>query len=545
MKHLVLICFLAFSALCNNALAQTIPVGVLEDVEDVYRRDQLLGLDSLKRSFMIRPLFIQSESEQRFRKLIMTGDELKTKIYLLPVVLQQQYNYNYPYGGNDGAMIPNRGYGILFSAGVYAEVGPVSLQLRPEYTYAANKSFRSIVNTKNAPDFFSSYNRLMSSIDMPERFGTQAYSKFNLGQSSLRVNYEGLSFGVSNENIWWGPGTFNSLLMSNNAPGFVHFTLNTVKPLETPAGNVEAQLILGTLKSSGIAIPAKLGVAPKHEGNRQIAGFAITYQPKWVEGLYLGLDHTSVKNSKKNQIDWPEADLYVSNMNKGQNSDNYTSVFAKWVMSEAKAEFYMQYGFKKYNYELPATNIQPASAYSDQIRAYIVGFSKLIPTNRDDDEFVKVGVELTEMNNKNVRNLYPWPSWYNHYVVTDGYTNKGQVLGAAIGPGGSMQSLEVAWVKGFKRIGLQVDRMVKNNDMFYSMKPYTADMRRHWVEFALGGKIDWEFNNFILNSKLTYVKSLNYQYTLDRPAGKYTDFWDWDKKDVKNLQMKLGVMYRF
>ncbi|HKG08893.1 MAG TPA: capsule assembly Wzi family protein [Pedobacter sp.] len=544
MKYLVLFGFLLFTSLHSSLFAQTIPVGVLEDVEDVYRRDQLLGLDSLNRSFMIRPLFIQSESEQPFRKLMLTSDEYKAKVYLLPIVLQQQMNHR-PFGSNDGAMITNKGYGAVFSAGVYVEVGPVSLQLRPEYVYAENKKFRSILATTNAADFVSSYQRLMSSIDMPERFGDKPYSKLNLGQSSLRVAHEGFSFGISNENIWWGPGTFNSLLMSNNAPGFVHFTLNTVKPLETPAGNVEAQLILGTLKSSGVRLPEQLNLDSKHESNRQIAGFAITYQPKWVEGLYLGFDHTSVTNKKKNKKEWPEAQLYVSNLNKNQNADNYSSFFAKWVMPEAKAEFYLQYGFKKYNFELPATKTEPSAQHSDNIRAYIAGFSKLIPTNREDDEFIKVGVELTEMNNKNVRNLYPWPSWYNSYVVTDGYTNKGQVLGAAVGPGGSMQSLEVAWVKGFKRIGFQVDRMVQNNDMFYSMRPYTADIRRHWVEFALGGKIDWEFNRFLINSKLTYIRSLNYQYMFDRPADRYKDFWDWNKQDAQNLQLKLGVMYRF
>ena len=51
--------------------------------------------------------------------------------------------------------------------------------------------------------------------------------------------------------MWWGPGTRNSLIMSNNAPGFLHFTLNTKKPIETFIGSFEGQIISGKLEGSG------------------------------------------------------------------------------------------------------------------------------------------------------------------------------------------------------------------------------------------------------------------------------------------------------
>ncbi|WP_404877454.1 capsule assembly Wzi family protein, partial [Klebsiella pneumoniae] len=60
-------------------------------------------------------------------------------------------------------------------------------------------------------------------------------------------NYKVLSVGISSENLWWGPGIYNSLLMSNNAPGFWHLTFNSRKPLKTPIGDFEWQLIGGKL----------------------------------------------------------------------------------------------------------------------------------------------------------------------------------------------------------------------------------------------------------------------------------------------------------
>ena len=68
-------------------------------------------------------------------------------------------------------------------------------------------------------------------VDMPERFGEKSISKTLIGQSSIKLNFKGLSLGVSNENIWWGPSIRNSIMMSNHARGFKHITFNTTKPI--------------------------------------------------------------------------------------------------------------------------------------------------------------------------------------------------------------------------------------------------------------------------------------------------------------------------
>ena len=61
--------------------------------------------------------------------------------------------------------------------------------------------------------------------------------------------------GVSTENLWWGPGVRNSLIMSNNAPGFGHISFNTTAPVLTKIGSFEWQLISGVLQNSGLLPP--------------------------------------------------------------------------------------------------------------------------------------------------------------------------------------------------------------------------------------------------------------------------------------------------
>src|SRR5690606_22347969 len=89
------------------------------------------------------------------------------------------------------------------------------------------------------------YYDFYNNIDLPARFGKTAYTRAYLGQSSIRLNVKSLSLGLSSENLWWGPGRKNSLLMSNTAPGFMHLTLNTLKPISSPIGSFEGQLIAG------------------------------------------------------------------------------------------------------------------------------------------------------------------------------------------------------------------------------------------------------------------------------------------------------------
>jgi hypothetical protein len=52
-----------------------------------------------------------------------------------------EYSSHHPYSRNNGSMIPNRGYQQLVSFGFHAELGPLSIQFKPESVYAENRDF--------------------------------------------------------------------------------------------------------------------------------------------------------------------------------------------------------------------------------------------------------------------------------------------------------------------------------------------------------------------------------------------------------------------
>lgn len=530
---------LLLSALGLGVSAQTLPIGgQMRGIEDLMRRKQLLGMDSSRTSYMLRPLQLDNiiftsdsigdgVSRSTLRKELFLSSNGQIAAYLLPVSWVNQYNTSHPFGSNDGSMIPSRGFQTQLSTGVFAKLGPLSIQLRPEFVYAQNRDYRTLSESGR------SYNGFYNRIDLPERYGNGSYTKVNWGQSSIRLTFDPISFGLSNENIWWGPGIHNSLLMSDNAAGFKHLTLNTSRPAKTPIGSFEGQLIAGRLDPSGYELRGSAYRA-KSQNWRYLNAIMLTYQPKWVPNLYLGVDRSfyvyreDMERSFKGYFPIFSATLKkgitVVNetetiIEEGINQDQYISAYARWVLPESKAEIYFQFGRNDFSYNLRDLMLEPESS-----RAYTAGFRKLVSLPKK-DTYLQIGVELTQMQGSNTYPVRAQPNWYLHYVAA-GYTNKGEIIGAAVGPEGNQQTFELSWVRGLKKIGLRFDHLNHNVEL----ANVSDGEKEYWRDFIFGGQYDWNYKKFIFNSQLNYIYSRNYQYLNEM---------------TNNFSLRLSAIYSF
>ncbi len=565
MKIYCIILFVFIINLQKHALAQSLPVGT-HLLEDAYRRGQLVGEIDSSISFTSRPIFpVQS------MKVSNTFDPFKTlekdrwnkengifhfakergMVQILPFTRQLQYNSDHPYSLNDGAMIPARGYQTMVSGGFFAKYGPLSVQFRPEYIHAQNQDYQGFYKEMRDQVWYEYYQVQVFS-DLPEKFGNTPYSKFSLGQSSIRLTFGPASIGLSNENLWWGPGLRNSLVMSNTADGFSHYTLNTVKPIRTPAGSFEGQIIAGRLENSGFDVPdtsrTYLGYSiylPKRKDWRYINAAVLSYQPKWVPGLFIGLTKSFTKYGgekdssfkalfpvffpleRKNNYDNPE---------RPKAGDQRESVFVRWLCVPEKAEVYFEYMREDAPYNGRDLILQ--LGYS---RAYIFGLRKMLELNRHKGQYIQVNLELTQLEQTNANPDVPYRYLYTSQVTYHGYTNNGQLLGAGIGPGSNMQSLSVSWVKGLKIIGVQFERYVHNNDFHHLI---IKDNRANWVDMSATGIIEWNWHNLLLSSRLENILTYNNQffYRAKNPnSGKFFE----PGINVYNFQAQIGISYRF
>jgi hypothetical protein len=502
--------FLALLLYTCKVISQNIPVGSFGFAEQIARNEQLLGKGDSLVSFTLRPLA---------QKTIF-DDHKDVVFHYLPINFIQQYTSLAPLSRNDGAMIPAKGYQSHFNAGVHASYGPLEIQINPEYIYAANPNFEAFPISENSTIRLANINYLNHS-NIPTRFGDKAYHYIGWGQSSVKLNYKSIAIGVSTENLWWGPGIYNSLIMSNNAPGFLHLSLNTRKPIQTFLGSFEMQLINGRLENSGFDNPiddyivdgVNYKVAKRPEW-RYLSGLSINYHPKWVPGLFVGLNRVfQIYNTDlgKQFTDYFPVitPFQKTNLNNedAKNRDQLASVFLRWVMKESKSEIYVESGWNDHS-----SNILDLFDSPSHSRAILFGLGKIFMLNSDKDTYLKFNFEHTQLQQSADRIVRPAGAWYEHGSVLHGYTQIGQVIGAGIGPGSNSQIVDFSiWNKN-KVWGIQCERYAHNLDFYYDV---FTDYNRKWVDLNLNAYTYRRIGNIGIQAKLNTSWMSNYQWQLD------------------------------
>jgi hypothetical protein len=524
------------------------------DTRDAFRNLQLVSGIQPVSSYMVNAnqvklaLTDSALGIQPWKKSLLIGS-LKSTIQLLPFSLTQQYNSVLPNGWNNAPMIPAKGYQMTGYAGVYWQVGKhISIQVAPELVYAMNPTFETF-SQQLGSRVWASYYQYLNTSDIPEQFGTKFYRKILPGQSSIKYTAGPLSYGISTENLWWGPGWRNALIMSNNAPGFIHATFNTNRPIVTAIGNFEWQVIGGKLDGSGVLPPRIYSsyngtflYQPKRDEWRYITGMVLTWKPKWVHNLFLGIAKSSYlyHSDISNPLDvLPLQGFFgkrVTATERNGKKSSLGSLFARYVMPEEKAEIYIEYGRK--DLSLMPWNIIQSSPYR---RAYVAGLRKLYNT-RNSKAHIQLAMELAELEAPTAALTQDPDSWYTDRNVTQGYTQMGRVIGAGIGPGSNSQTLEISWVNGLKKIGVEFERLRHNNDFYYYAFTSVGDFRRYWVDLSTTFKCDWNYKRFLLSAKFAITRSDNYDWLVIQvdPTNYFAP-----SNEFLNFTGQLQLSYRF
>lgn len=517
-------CFLLlFCVFCERtSLAQEFPIGFANTLE-VNRRQQLL-----------EPTFSDAS-------LLGSPDSISSKLHfeVLPLYLISKLNNKRSYGINDFLLIPGVGFQQYASTGVVAKWKFITLQLQPEVAFSQNKKYQGFPDSFNVSitkDKFYHWNNG----DYPERFGDDSYTKVWWGQSKLTASVGAFEIGVSTQNVWWGPGQWNSLTFSNNAQGFAHLTLNTTKPAKTFLGNFETQLIMGKLNSSGFASSQddnlnELYFKPLSNDWRYLNALMISYNPKWGPNFFIGFGRTfQVYNSNRGNLfsDWfPvfeafQKDKFVENGSTVDfdlnGRDQQIAIFGRYMIPKARAEIYFEYGKRDHAYNWREFILNPEHA-----RAYIFGFNKLFDSPFP-NKLIQIRGEVTQQQesiNRIVRysGLGGRYSWHMHSQAR-GFTNYGQALGVGSGQGANVQIIEFSLVEKYNKMGIVFERL-ENNQGFYYRSFYEPSERKPWVDLSIGFLFDKKFDKLLLSSKVQLIRAHNYQWqlapgsTADFPSG--------------------------
>jgi hypothetical protein len=378
-------------------------------------------------------------------------------------------NSHLPFSLNDGALWAGFGSSASLTGGIRARWGPLRLVAIPEYVYSDNDSFpRPDIYLNPGPtasrsQFASPWHANGQSIDLPWRFGGQPISQLHPGQSSLMLDVRNATIGLSTENEWWGPGIRNALILSNNGPGFEHAFIRNNRPIDTRIGVFHARWIFGTLRES------RYFDFDSTNNLRSISLLGITWTPRWDSGLTLGFARSVFGPSKRPldavrdafqvfaDVGHPNARPYLdSTITPGR--DQLISFFFRWAFPKDGFEAYAEWA----RTEIPRS-IRDFLIYPNHSQGYTLGLQWLGDTLRWNAR-LHAEAEFTFLEQSTTYRHREIGSWYTSRAVVQGYTNRGQSLGAAIGPGSSSQWIALDYVLPTWQIGAYVNRIRWMND---------------------------------------------------------------------------------
>ncbi len=455
-----------------------------------------------------------------------TGPELQLRI--LPAEFRLGANSARPWGTNDGAVWQGRGATVAASGGASLRWGPVTAAFQPTVFRAANRAFALspiAVHADLSPWTYPT--GLGQSIDMPQRFGDEPVETFDLGQSFVRADLGPVSLGLSNESLWWGPGRRNAITMTNNAPGFGHAFLGTSGPVDVGIGRLDARWHWGRLRES------RFFDADATNDSRYTTGLVASFSPKGAPGLELGATRTFILAWRDGGPDLDDVMLVFIPLEKKRLStpsnplgddatDQMASLFARWAMPEAGFEVYGEWARGDHSWDLRDLFVEPEHA-----SAWLLGFQKAIAGRQE--RLYRLAGELTILGaTRTTLVRAPASAFYVHHIVRQGYTQRGQVMGAGIGPGSSQAYLGLDRFAPWGRVGVGLQRTVYDNNRFYA-EPRNFD--QHEVEPALLADAvifrgPWEFSGGFAIAKL-----MNKHYER--------------RNDETNVNLSLALRYHF
>ena len=403
------------------------------------------------------------------------GLDLGTKRNLFGVVsmrvygpeLFSSYNTAAPYGQNDGALWQGRGFNASLSGGVRFEGYGVGLTFKPALAFSQNLEFdymQPAYPGANYADKAGEYGYYgLPSIDAPQRFGDGPFFAFDWGDSEIRYTWKTLTAGFGTQAIWLGPAGLNPIIHSNNAPSYPKVDIGlrrqpvTLPRLGWHLGDVEFRAWWGYLSESDWFDN------DSSNDHNLLTGFSIAYSfPSLLSGLTVGLNRVMLSkwDARNYRAFFTLINPFIVNFGI-DDDDQLASITVGYLLPKAGVVIYLEWGREDYS---PAIDFY--IRYPFHTAVYTAGVKKALPVSDKLKGELLLEITRLEGSQDYDRLMSFGYSFYTHWVIFQGYTNRGQHIGAGIGGGGNSQYLgfKLYFPRGYG--GLFVQR--RNPDLDYT-----------------------------------------------------------------------------
>jgi hypothetical protein len=446
--------------------------------------------------------------------------------------LFSSYNSAVPFGQNDSLLWQGKGLNTSLSGGIRIEGYGFEITFKPEVVYSQNLPFDTLPsNTDSEYGYFWGYGPNVG-IDNPQRFGDSAFFDWSFGDSEIRYTLHNWTVGFGTQNIWLGPAYLNPILHSNNAAPYPKVDLGLRKsPFYIPVwnyylGDIEARIWTGYLTESDYFDN------DSSNDHNMLHGLSLAFSPSFIPGLTLSANRTCLVKWKLENLRYilpAKANTYVGVADAGE--DQKASLAFSWLFTEVGLELYGE--IAKDDYSGAGFIVYPFHSIG-----YTVGLQKLLDFFPSEKIYGKLNIEINSLE-MSQDFQFQWPySFYFHYQVTQGYTNRGQILGNGYSPGGNSQyvSYSIFYPKGMTKV--YIHRFNPDNNYIYKDTIGTENKEDASIKFnSWKTYFIYGFNSSIYIDKNTL---LNIGFDIVNIDNLLYYF---DNTDISNFHIYFGINY--
>tara|TARA_Y100000590_G_scaffold458788_1_gene614311 strand:- start:5456 stop:6982 length:1527 start_codon:yes stop_codon:yes gene_type:complete len=244
-------------------------------------------------------------------------------------------------------------------------------------------------------------------------------NKFEILNSVLALHYKGIGFGISNQEMWVGPGFHSSLTMSNNTQGFEHYFLGTFRDLRYKKFGVSFKYFISERNNDESEFfHTSLASTLTYYNNPTITfGFNRVHlsggdsRIKWDFHNASRLPFEPLFGNSKNKYNIPNEPDYWDPW------DQLLVGFVNFYFPADNINLYVEYGTDD-----SRANFTDLKAHWDHASGYIIGIKKIISMNKST---IFAGAEF--MSNKNSTNTLN-PKFYRGDIYVENFYNKDTYL---------------------------------------------------------------------------------------------------------------------
>lgn len=469
-------------------------------VRPAFERDELARIATLLDSAAARYSTLRAPSRQ-----LPWHTSRTTAVTLLSPELTLGVNSSLPYGFNDGPLWQGRGVNLQAIGGLAFTRGRLRLMLAPQYVYSENSDFQTIPYPqgpgKDRSVWANPFYPAPGGIDLPLRFGNEPVRSLHWGQSSATLRLPVVEVGLSTENVWWGPGLQNALLWGSQGAGVPAAFVRTKAPVATRFGTWDAWWTVGTLRESSF-----FDRNPDND-RRSMGAFAVSWRPPRTTGVEVGLSRFVIlaDNAPFTALFAPLGSVGRPNgpdsLDAGSR-DQITSLWTRWAPPGVGFEAWAEWA----RFEEPAS-LRDLLESPGHSQGYTVGLQW---ARRLRGGSARLWGEATYLEPSPSLRLRPVGITYGSRSVPQGFSVRGQPLGAGIGPGSSSQWMGGDFIRTNWRAGAYAARVRWDNaTLFTSVVP---ELKREDISLIGGLRIGggWRRLNILLD--WAHAVRLNYLY---------------------------------